>query len=320
MAGLWADLFQSLLVPTPELLWRAPGLGIGRDAQTAYSNLLGRYMARTYLTECERVRVLVPLDVAKRRLEGTAYSVGKQPHSQGYEADWIGLDDHGLVICEAKGTSEPSDKPWRGPWHSWPQPLQTAIGQACRTTVFADYHRRVLPARRWAIATRWGVEFTGIDPTLLAWHDDGDALPQRDYRALSRLLLKADLQQMMSTLRISDDEDVSSDIRPSDIPPDIHRFLGLRDPDLRFAAAIGPFGVHSLRSERDLSQVGDYIERNMDFAVVILSARYISAALRGETVAEERISVDGRSATRHGLTVIWSNLPAAGEEPSTEQR
>ena len=320
MAGLWSDLFQSLLALTPDLRWRGSGLGIGRDAQSAYSNLLGRYMARAYLTECERVRVLVPLDVAKGCLEGTGYSIGKQPQSQGHEADWIGLDDQGLVICEAKGTSESSYMPWRGPRHSWPQPLQTAIGQARRTIVFADYHRRVLPARRWAIATRWGVEHTWLDPTLLAWHDDEDALLQRDYRALARLLPKADLQQMMSAMSISDAEGVSADIQPADTPPDIYRFLGLQDPDLRFAAAIGPFGVHSLRSERDRSRVSDYIEGNMGFAVVLLSARYIASTLQGDTVEEERRSVDGRGATRHGLTVIWSNIPATREDPSIEQR
>ena len=72
-------------------------------------------MARAYLTEHERVRVLVPLDEAKRRLQGTPYVIKKDPLSRGYEADWIGLDDSGLVIVEAKGTYDKGIKTWHGP-------------------------------------------------------------------------------------------------------------------------------------------------------------------------------------------------------------
>ena len=59
------DHGDCLLVPTcSRLCWRGNGLGIGRDARSAYSGLLGRYMARAHLTEHEGVHVLVPLDEA----------------------------------------------------------------------------------------------------------------------------------------------------------------------------------------------------------------------------------------------------------------
>ena len=72
MAAIWSDLFQSVAAPVLELRWLHNGPGVGRDARIAYSSLLGRYMARAYLTECEGIRVLLPLDAAKRRLERNA--------------------------------------------------------------------------------------------------------------------------------------------------------------------------------------------------------------------------------------------------------
>ncbi len=135
-----------MITPDPRLRWFGNGPGIGRDARIAYSSLLGRYMARAYLTEHEGVRVLVPLDVAKRRLEQTAYVIKKDPPSRGLEADWIGIDNHGLVIVEAKGTFNNGIKPWRGPY-SRPQILQTAIDQAERTAVFDSRCGRKLPAK-----------------------------------------------------------------------------------------------------------------------------------------------------------------------------
>ena len=110
MAAIWVDLFKSMIMPGRDLRWSGEGPGIGRDARIAYSSLLGRYMARAYLVEYERVSVLVPLDVAKRRLKGSCYSIEKDPPGRGLEADWIGLDDHGLVIVEAKGTYDISQR------------------------------------------------------------------------------------------------------------------------------------------------------------------------------------------------------------------
>ena len=90
MAAIWTDLFHSIMVPDSSCLRRrGDGPGIGRDARIAYSSLLGRYMARAYLTEREGVRVLVPLDVAKRyfqRTPRTPYVIKKDPPGRGLEA------------------------------------------------------------------------------------------------------------------------------------------------------------------------------------------------------------------------------------------
>ena len=128
--------------------------GIGRDARIAYSSLLGRYLARSYLTRNEGVLAPVPLDVANRLFQGTPYSIHTVPtNNRGLLADWIGLDIFGrLIIAETKGSHGRGKATWRGP--SRPQLLNQAERQANRTEVRVG--GRVLPVRRWAVASRWG--------------------------------------------------------------------------------------------------------------------------------------------------------------------
>ena len=95
MAAIWTDLFQSLLASSLMLRWSGAGPGVGRDAKGAYSGLLGRYLAKAYLTTHEDVRVLVPLDLARKPLEDHGYSIKKDPSGKVFEADWIGLDGTG---------------------------------------------------------------------------------------------------------------------------------------------------------------------------------------------------------------------------------
>lgn len=79
MAAIWTDLFESMIVRGRDLSWIHNGPGLARDARVAYSSLLGRYIVRAHLTAHWGVRVLVPLDGAKRRLHGTRYSIEKDP-------------------------------------------------------------------------------------------------------------------------------------------------------------------------------------------------------------------------------------------------
>ena len=180
MAAIWTDLFKSLLVKNcSSLCWHGNGPGIGADVRRAYSALLGRYMARAYLTEHEGVCVLVPLDTAKRRLQETPYVIKKDPPSSGHKADWIGLDNSGcLVIAEAKGSFASPD-------------TKTAIEQAKRTAVFCSPCRK-LPAKRWAIASGWGTEENNKKPTLQAHVEKEQALDRDDYQELNKILRLAD--------------------------------------------------------------------------------------------------------------------------------
>ena len=99
MAAIWTDLFQSLLATSLMLRWSGAGAGVGRDAKIAYSGLLGRHLARAYLTSHEGVRVLIPLDLAKKPLENHGYSIRKDPLGQGYEADWDWAGRYGTGDC-----------------------------------------------------------------------------------------------------------------------------------------------------------------------------------------------------------------------------
>ena len=314
MAAIWTDQFDSLLVSkSSSLCWRGSGPGIGRDARSAYSGLLGRYMARAYLTEHEGVRVLVPLDEAKRRLEETRYVIKKDPPSQGYEADWIGLDDSGLVIVEAKGTFNDGIKPWQGP-SSKPQVLQIAIEQAERTAVFCC-PRRKLPAKRWAIASRWGTEENCRKPTLLAWDvkekqlDENDC-QANDHRELYDILHRADVGGVLEGMghsidtRAQDVKGLIAGVRPS-------RLIIDRQPlgSPGFAAVVGPFGVRPLFP-------GDEVrDLNFSYAVASLSHSYVLEGHieKGLTVSVQRdfesqstfTDVPERFATRRGLTVVW---------------
>lgn len=313
MAAIWTDLFRSMIARCPELRWRGDGPGIGRDARIAYSSLLGRYMARAYLTEHEGVRVLVPLDVAKRRLQGTPYVIEKDPPSRGLEADWIGLDDSNLVIVEAKGSFDEGFRTWKGP-NSRPQTLGTAIAQAERTAVFVRYPRRKLPAKRWAIASRWGTEDNQCEPTLLAWDPEEEKLSEDDYQALAKVLLRADLDGVMRGLGHPEVEQVLGATELSE-----HFLRGLRiqvgDQSLEwgFSAIAGPFGVRPLRSEEDFGQIQLLRELNLSYAVASLSRRYVMTVIREQLWLDEEGTASERSANRAGLTVVW---PEAGEDVS----
>ena len=302
MATIWTDLFQSIVSSGPELRWVGDGPGIGRDARIAYSSLLGRYMARAYLTEQGSVRLLVPLDVMKRELQETSYEIAKDPRSRGLEADWIGLDDSGLVIVEAKGTFDKGVRTWRGPSAS-PRILQTAIKQAERTAVFQRHTGRKLPATRWAIASRWGTDYNQLEPTLFAWSSEQHQLADEEYQELARCLIRADLggvlrglghSEAATMLGVSEPSEYARsglsqslhesrlppiDLEPADrAPGDIWIRVGAQTIEPGFAAAVGPFGVQPIRGEYDVHQVRMALELNLNLAVVSLSSRYATTA------------------------------------------
>ena len=353
MAAIWTDLFQSMITSSSELRWRGDGPGIGRDARIAYSSLLGRYMARAYLVEQERVRVLVPLDVAKRWLKGTSFAIKKDPPSRGLEADWIGFDDSGLVIVEAKGTFDKGVGTWCDP-NSRPRILQTAIGQAKRTTVFRGFSTRKLPAKRWAIASRWGTEDNRREPMLLAWDPEADKLDEDDYQALAKRLLRADLSGVLRGLGHSEAARILGVLEPhehvsvrqhgsldrsmphgGDMEPpesalgDIRIRVGAQMLEPGFAAAIGLFGVHPLRSRDDVVLFRRALRLNLNVALASMSSQFATTASHDQrwtellesdstqgvtTVVREKQreteaaeAFDGHIVSRAGLTVVWPN-------------
>ena len=314
-AGVWTDLFQSMTAASQDLRWRENGPGLGRDARIAYSSLLGRYMARAYLTGSEDVRVLVPLDEAKRWLRGTPYSIEKRNRGHGLEADWIGLDGHRrLVIAEAKGSFDRGVRTWRGPDHL-PRVLCTALGQVQRTAVFKTSLNGPLPAKRWAVASRWANTANGCTPTLLAWDPDDGELNDDNYQALATLLHRADVTGILRGLgHLEAPENRHVDVPSLPLHGDLSLQVGDQYVERGFAAVFGPIGRLPLRSREDLDRVRLIRDVTPTFALASLSSQYASTVMRepsglDESEREGTFQIaprsDGRLAQRAGLTIAW---------------
>ncbi len=314
MASIWTDLFQSILAAGPELRWRDDGPGIGRDAKSAYSSLLGRYMARAYLTAFEGARVLVPLDVAKRWLEGTDFVVRKDPPSNGLEADWIGLDGDGLVIVEAKGSHNNALAAWEKPTGS-PTVLQSAIGQVERTAVFRRSTGHKLPSKRWAVASRWGTEENGRNPTVIAWDPDEGELGKADYNKLERILMQADLEAVASGMRYSDGIGAPSGLLTVEYDLRNRLRVGERLVEPGLFAAVGPFGIFPVRNQNDLPRLRQARDLAPNLALASLSAQYIKSVQEGFGSAYDNLITKDRTASQGGLEIIW---PEKGEEIALE--
>lgn len=317
MAAIWTRLFRDILNSSPQLRWLDNGPGIGRDARIAYSSLLGRYLARAYLTVEEGVQVLVPLDVAQRRLQSTPYSILKHPvGSRGLQADWIGLDDSGrLVIAEAKGSYDQRKRTWHGPQRR-PQPLKTAILQAKRTVVVGK-GRQPLPARRWAVASRWGTDANILEPTVLAWCDGDRPLDHRDYSELSRILFEADTRAVLDGLGHGDlDQELKQTQRPSKrLPGDIRlRVRNVYFPP-GFAALAGPHGFLPMRNQEDfeIEFHSRFRTENPSVAIVSLASHHFSRFSEPFTRDSEFNEVKSDSVfdtnEQAGLTVAWPVEP-----------
>ena len=312
MSSIWTSLFADMLCPGSKLRWIDNGPGVGRDARIAYSSLLGRYVARAYLTANEGVRVLVPLEVAKRRLQKAGISIDKDPlGSRGLQADWIGLDSGGrLVIAEAKGSFDRGKGTWHGPSH--PQLLRTARDQAARTVVHVGGRRR-LPARRWAVVSRWGTADNKREPTLLAFCEDDDPLDHADYVRLASLLFDSDRRAVMIGLGHGDAvATLPNDGRARErLPGDI--WLRVRGFDFPpgFAAVAGAFGFRPLRGAADLlPSTGLLVDDPFQqIAVISVSSHHATNApepTAAESVIAELYTDDfSRAVELAGLSVAW---------------
>ncbi len=329
MASMWTDLLASFLMEgESKLLWRGDGPGIGRDARISYSSLLGRYSARAYLIEEQGVQTLVPLEVAKRRLKNTRFAITKRS-SRGLQADWIGLDRHGLVIAEAKGSFDLGISPWCGP-STLPATVETAINQAERTELINRYTGRRLRAKRWAVASRWGTQNNEREPTMIAvrdlgqsyQHENAEAVEEEGYRELAEALLRADSEFVKDGLtgsRVGG----SDSSRDSPIPLPIR--IGELALDPSYSAALGPFGQLPLRNQDDLEMVRESLKTGAPVAVASFSDSYYRHIMFGrwpfprvfgegfwptdDPVLRKRplIGESARSLVieRHGLTVSW---------------
>ena len=319
-AGAWVNLFQSFLATSTELKWLDNGPGIGRDAKVAYSGLFGRYMARAFLMNKEGVRILVPLETARSEFQrNNTYRIGKKPKSNGLEADWIGLDDNGLVIAEAKGTFDQVKSSWHGN-KSVPQLLRGAMDQAKRTKVYINSTGKQLPARYWAVASRWANEDNGVDPTTIAWRKGGGKLKSNDYQKLASILFRVDMDCL---LRETGHPQIANLQRHYSGPTnrydgDRHLVVGDQVLGPGFMTAVGPIESFPLRTIDDVTRLQQirwmFGNRIPYIAIITLSSRYISNIARGQaegisdapsTIKINEIEEGLCIAKFSGLTVAW---------------
>ena len=332
--AIWTNLFREMIADGCDLRWWERGPGTGRDARITYSSLIGRYIARAYLTAHEGVHTLVPLDVAKGWLRQNCYRIVGD--SRAFLADWIGLDSTGLVIVEAKGTFNNGIGKWRDA-EDPPSLLSSARRQTERTVVL-DPCGRVIPARRWAIVSRWGTEENEREPTIMAWCDDH---PERgrdkDSAAKSRhgwsalrlrqILLEADLNGVVTELGHGDHSEAET---LAGFSQDRYPYRTLLVDGLEFdpglAAAVGPFGIQPLLGQAELMLVNRVRERLPQTALVSLSSEYITdvqSRLRDPAHADDSVSsssddiADGQGdiEDRAGADTLskWQNYQRLGE-------
>jgi len=170
VANGWMGLFAAMLEsdPSTELRWRGSGPGTNAEVKRAYSALYGRFFGRAALREDHGCRWLVQVQhglelapgVQLRRRSGSAYA-GDLP-------DWVGWDEssQGFVLAEAKGSHD------KGNWHAMhhPQPIKTALNQLERMEIVDA--TGPIHFKTWAVASRWGTEENGLQPTLITVDPD----------------------------------------------------------------------------------------------------------------------------------------------------
>lgn len=154
--GSWA-IFDALLEPTSsKFLFREP-LGQSREVKTALSGLFGRFVARAYLTRYLGYSEFVHVSKPPMRIARVANAQLVRLH-RGDMPDWVLWHPtlRQLAIAEAKGCHDRT-----GPGAA----LQRAWIQAHRADVIAN--GRLIPLKRFAIASRWGIAASpSMDPKL----------------------------------------------------------------------------------------------------------------------------------------------------------
>lgn len=326
LAGIWVKLFQSFLASPKELRWLDNGPGIGRDAKVAYSGLFGRYMARAHLMFRENVRVLIPLEVIRKELQNNnLYYIGKKPGSNGLEADWIGIDDEGLIIAETKGSFDRTKSSWKGN-KKVPQLLHNAINQAMRTEVYIKSTGKPLPARYWAVASRWANEDNGVEPTTIAWSRGRVKLEKTDYWNLENLLLRVDLNSLMKGLGHPEIDNLQQKVSGLSVRyrGDLDLMINGQPLGPGFITAVGPIQNYPLRTLEDIEDVHElgiynwFLSDSDPYIVLIsVSSQFIDKVLQNQIDEfhgfPSRIEIkeieEGLCIVKFaGLTVVWCSL------------
>lgn len=253
----WLRVLQDALAPHDDdwLVWRQGGLGRGKELRRGFSAILGRFMARAYLERRHGIRDFAPIS-GPSGLFGGAHLSRDNPKID--LPDWVALDAAGgLVLAEAKGSHEGGN----GAPASWgigtsaSNPLARAVRQV-KNTVLKDDFGRLVPIRRWAVASRWACEDGHAKPYLVAWDpEDG---PEYDPQRLDQMRIELRRHATAAILAGMGLEGLADDVVRGETSGHLTtgavRLHGTSeaDDDLLFGVALGPLGVINL-ADVDLS-------------------------------------------------------------------
>lgn len=192
--GAWSIL-NSLLVPTGSgtpFIFKEP-LGQAREVKVALSGLLGRFVARAYLERYFNLSIFAHLGCETIDLDGRR-QVKVKRLSRGDLPDWIACasDLSSLTVAEAKGCHDAA-----GPAAA----LARAWTQAGRINVTAS--GRKVTVKRIAIATRWGMAFSGPAEAHLSVKDpvdEGEQIEPQEKDALFVGMLRLHIANLIRPL------------------------------------------------------------------------------------------------------------------------
>lgn len=259
---------EALLASGPELTWRGNGPGLGRELRRSYSNIHGRYMGRYYLERHESVRGLLPIEGNNFSFDNARAGIHLKPNEVGDMPDWIGWDDSGFVVAEAKGTYAPGD--WeKSFWGSneKPQCVKNAEAQVSRVQIDLYGVARDVKFKTWVVASRWGTQNNQLDPWLVALAPPAGQteVPTEYFQAavsrMQRIVMRRALQTLgfpfggSSPTAIGNGESVGPEA--FEVPRDFVRRLDIVDDDPVWGVpfVVSRLGFSLLQSSEDLSRL-----------------------------------------------------------------
>ena len=187
----WTVL-DRLLAPGPRFVFLEP-LGQAREVKVALSGLFGRFVARAYLERYFGLSVFSHVVPGAVVLDGIL-PIRIERRFRGDLPDWAACSTSrfALNVAEAKGCHDKL-----GPAY----PLARAWEQANRIDVFVGGQR--VPAKRIAIATRWGVATGGpCEPRIAVYDpvDEGDPTDGAEQAAIFVGLFRYHIANMILSL------------------------------------------------------------------------------------------------------------------------
>lgn len=243
-------LFEDLLEPGTDLVWREQGPGRGTEMRRSFSGLFGRFFARAYLQLQHDFVWFAAIDGDDFSLS-PSWKVSRKPGSHTEMPDWICARPGELAIGEAKGSHQKGNATRGGK----PGPIKTAEGQITgvrvqrRILTFQGPRWRSKRVKGWAVMSRWGLAAPPRNPFLyvLDPETEGDNPTPEDIEDLVQSVAHTHVTQTAIGLGLLKPGDADSVI----VPP--RRLVRVRDDERTrhfSGAVITPFGPLDLDLEQ----------------------------------------------------------------------